>query len=239
MASTYRTMQAIAYDAIREGILEGRYPPGQRLAADELAKELGVSRMPVREALHRLQESGLVTSVPHRGTVVSALSKTEIVEIYHIRAVLEGLGARLAVPNLTGADYQCMIGLLDELDRLTSVPDFDRILQLNYQFHKVIWQAARAPRLLALMENLHDASRRFRRTSLLLPGRLHQISEEHHQILDGLTQRDADMAELWANKHHEITAELLLNSLEKEPPSGLAADGVNQQAPAATFSRGH
>ena len=104
MPEKYRTMQEIAYDAIRDGILAGRHGPGQRLIADDLAKELGVSRMPVREALHRLEVAGLVTITPHRGAVVSELSENECVEIYHVRAVLDGLATRLATPHLSEAD---------------------------------------------------------------------------------------------------------------------------------------
>ena len=100
MATAYRTMKEIAYEAIREAILSGRFLPGQRLVADELAQEFGTSRMPIREALQRLENAGLVSITPHRGAVVSELSEQEIVEIYHIRAVLEGLAARLAAPHL-------------------------------------------------------------------------------------------------------------------------------------------
>ncbi len=216
MSSAYRTMQEIAYDAIREAILEGRYQPGQRLVTDDLAKELSVSRMPIREALHRLQVVGLVTSAPHRGTNVSKLSEPEIVEIYHIRAVLEGLAARLATPHLTEAEHQRLNELVDEMSGCAPTQDMERILQLNHEFHRIIWESARAPRLLALMENLHDASRRYRRTSLRLPGRIEQITREHRKIVQALTKRDAHAAEQFANEHHETTAQLLLNSIE--PP---------------------
>jgi DNA-binding GntR family transcriptional regulator len=209
-------MQEIAFDSIREAILEGRYQPGQRLVSDELAKELGVSRMPIREALHRLQVVGLVTSAPHRGTVVSELSEPEIVEVYHIRAVLEGLAARMATPNLTAADLQHLSDLLDEMDRYTPALDMNKILQLNHEFHRILWDAAHAPRLVALMENLYDASRRFRRTSLNLPGRTEQTAREHRRILQALIDRDVCAADRFANEHHEITAQILLNSIKDQ-----------------------
>jgi DNA-binding GntR family transcriptional regulator len=217
MVSTYRTMQEIAYDSIREAILEGRYQPGQRLVSDELAKELGVSRMPIREALHRLQVVGLVTSAPHRGTLVSELAAPEIIEIYHIRAVLEGLAARLATPNLTPSDLQHLGDLLDEMDRYAPAEDMNRILQLNHEFHRILWDAAHAPRLAALMENLYDASRRFRRTSLTLPGRTEQTAREHRRILTALIDRDSCAAERFASEHHEITAEILLGFIKEQP----------------------
>jgi DNA-binding GntR family transcriptional regulator len=215
MVSNYRTMKEIVYDTLREAILSGRYPPGQRLIADDVAKELGVSRMPVREALHQLEAASLVTVVPHRGAVVNELSEMEVIEIYHIRAVLDGLAARLAAPHLTPTDYARMNALLDEMAEAAQAKDLDRLLRVNRDFHLVIWQAAHAPRLQELLENLYDSSQRFRNLSLLLPGRLDQITQEHRLIAQSLANGDTAAAEKYANEHHEGTARRILNSIEK------------------------
>ena len=89
MAVAYRTKQELIYQELHDGILKGRYKPGERLDIEEIAAKMGTSRTPVREALRRLESEGLVASVPHRGTVVSQLSLDEVAELYHIRAVLE------------------------------------------------------------------------------------------------------------------------------------------------------
>jgi len=214
MTEKYRTMQEIAYGAIRDAILTGRHGPGQRLIADELAKELGVSRMPVREALHRLEAAGLVTIAPHRGAMVSELSESECAEIYHIRAVLDGLATRLASPNLSHGDHMRLAELLHEMDAAVIAQDVDRILRVNREFHILIWSAARAPRLRELLENLYDASQRFRNISVLIPGRLDQITHEHRLIADALARGDAAAAERFANEHHEGTARRLLASID-------------------------
>jgi DNA-binding GntR family transcriptional regulator len=220
MPEKYRTMQEIAYDAIRDGILAGRYGPGQRLIADDLAKELGASRMPVREALHRLEVAGLVTITPHRGAVVSELSENECVEIYHIRAVLDGLATRLAAPHLSRADHTRLAALLEEMEAGVKTEDLQRVLNVNREFHALIWIAARAPRLRDLLENLYDASQRFRNISVLIPGRLDQITCEHRLIAEALARGDATAAERYANEHHEGTARRLLAAIDgrREPP---------------------
>src|SRR5512138_2676541 len=160
--TAYKTMQEIVYDTIRESIQSGRFGPGRRLVADELAQELGTSRMPVREALRRLEVVGLVSITPHRGAVVSEVSAGEIVEIYHIRAVLEGLAARLAAPHLGPADFDRLNTIVDEMaGAVERDPDVDQMLRRNREFHVTIWQAAQAPRLHDLLENLYDASHRF------------------------------------------------------------------------------
>jgi DNA-binding GntR family transcriptional regulator len=219
MVTSYRTMQEIVYDTIRESILNGHYPPGRRLVADDLAKELGVSRMPIREALHRLEVAGLVMMVPHRGAVVSEFSEPDIIEVYHIRAVLDGLAARLATPNLTDADFKQLDLRLTEMQKKISADDAEGFLSANREFHTIVWKAARAPRLQEILENLYDKSQPFRNTSLQLPGRAEQILQEHRQIADALNQRDAVAAEKYANAHHESTATRLLNALEKKTSS--------------------
>lgn len=212
----YKTMHEIAYETIRDAILNGRYQPGQRLVAEELAKDLGVSRMPVREALQRLEVARLVAITPHKGAVVSELSETEIAEIYHIRAVLDGLAARLATPRLTRDDHAQLNPLLDEMERAAQAHDLKTVLAVNREFHMVIWKAARAPRLQEMLENLYDASQRFRNISVLIPGRLDQITQEHRLIAQALARGDAAAAERYANEHHEGTARRLLNSIEAE-----------------------
>ena len=221
VATTYRTMQEIAYETIREAILSGRYAPGQRLLADDLASEIGTSRMPVREALQRLEVAGLVSITPHRGAVVNELSKQDIVEIYHIRAVLEGLAARLAVPHLGSADCERLKVLIEEMAAAGAAgPDLEQVLRVNRDFHEIIWQAARAPRLYDLLENLYIASQRFRNISLLLPERLGQIVEEHRRIAQALAAADPIAAERFGNEHHENTAQRLLVELEKSKAKG-------------------
>jgi DNA-binding GntR family transcriptional regulator len=215
MPEKYRTMQEIAYDAIRDGILTGRHAPGQRLIADDLAKELGVSRMPVREALHRLEVAGLVAITPHRGAVVSELSENECVEIYHIRAVLDGLATRLATPHLSESDHARLTALLETMEAGVKAEDPERVLAVNREFHTLIWSAARAPRLRELLENLYDASQRLRNISLLIPGRLDRITQEHRLIAEALARRDPAAAERYANEHHEGTARRLLSSIDK------------------------
>ena len=91
VAKKYRTMQEIVYGTIKERILKGQYSPGQRLITNDLATGLGVSRMPIREALQRLEAAtGLVTLIPHKGAVVNVISDDDIAEVFRIRVVLEG-----------------------------------------------------------------------------------------------------------------------------------------------------
>ncbi len=229
MVATYRTLQEIVYDTIRDAILSGRYQSGQRLIAEELAKDAGVSRMPVREALHRLEAAGLVTMTPHRGAVVNELSESEIIEIYHIRAALDGLATRLAAPHLAQPDYARLDAILDKMAAAVKAKDLDRVLRVNRDFHRHIWRAARAPRLNSLLENLYDASQRFRGISLLLPGRLGQITREHRRIVRALALGHAEKAERFAIDHLEGTALRLLRAVEKGKRAAGSGQGSDRR----------
>ena len=96
----------------------------------------------------------------------------------------------------------------------------DQLLRGNRDLHEIIWQAAQAPRLHELLENLYDASRRFRNISILLSGRLEQIVQEHRRIVQTLEAGDPVAAERFANEHHEITAQRLLDEVEKTKEKG-------------------
>src|SRR5437868_3185775 len=104
-------------EALRERILRGHYPEGEPLRQDALASELGVSRIPVREALRQLEAEGLVTFAPHRGAVVSSLSIDEITELFELRAEVEGELLRRAIPKMTAADHAQVSDILDDYER--------------------------------------------------------------------------------------------------------------------------
>ena len=96
MANEFKTIQEIIFDTLKQRIISGKYEPGKRLIANDLAEEFDISRMPVREALTRLASTGLVELIPYKGAIVNELTAEDFVEIFYIRSVLEGLAARLA-----------------------------------------------------------------------------------------------------------------------------------------------
>lgn len=209
----YRTIKHIVYDQLRNLIVTGQYSPGYRLITDHLAKQMGVSPTPVREALHRLEVEGLVKFNPYHGAEVTQLSVNEIIEIYHIRAALETLVTRLAVPNLTAADFKQIAFLLEEMEQASQEKNLGRILEVNREFHLIIWNASKSPRLHELLENYYDASQRFRYVSMTVPGNIDQICEEHRQITKALLDGNVELAGKYAGDHLERTASYLLDSL--------------------------
>lgn len=220
IGSQYRTMQQIVYETIKDGILKGVYAPGQRLITKDLATELGVSRMPVREALQRLDAAtGLVTLIPRKGAVVNdSSSEKDLVEIYNLRAILEGMSIRLACPNMTEEQINKLESINKEIIHLEGTADEEYFQELNLGFHSIIWKMADSPRLIGILKLLYDASRGYRYISIKLPGRLDAIVSEHKAIIDALRKKDALLAEKIIKGHYENTLEWLVRLHKEKTP---------------------
>jgi len=167
--------------AIRERILGGQLPGGLPLRQARLAAEFGVSRIPVREALSRLEAEGLVRREHHRGCVVASLSIDELRESLEIRKILESAALRMATPRMTTADCDQAAAVLDRYATSTSA---DRWSELNLEFHLALYRPARMPRLLRMIEELVRGTDRYLRVSVsALLGRDRPL-REHRDILD-------------------------------------------------------
>ena len=146
-----------AYESLLGDILSGVHPVGGRLREEELATSIGISRTPVREALRRLHAEGLVEVLPNRGAVVVDLNDDDLDDIFELRVLLEGYGARRAATRATQAQVSMLGGLCDEMeDRLkrSNGRRFDEISQLNLDFHRALHEAGGNPRLVPLLSNL-------------------------------------------------------------------------------------
>jgi DNA-binding GntR family transcriptional regulator len=211
----FKTKQDYVYEQLCEAILSGRFKPGEHLVLEELGEEFGTSRTPLREAIRRLQTEGLVDFTPHRGAVVTDLSVEELIEMYHIRAVLDGLAARLAAQNLSDEQLTDLQDIFEKTRRELDPSNPVRFEEFNRAFHEIIYQGANAPFLYEMIINLYTKTGRYRHLSLRSAGRIQDVLDEHHRILDALATRDAQMAERRAREHHEHTAKALVDLLEK------------------------
>jgi DNA-binding GntR family transcriptional regulator len=188
------TISSYVLDAMRDSILGGRYPPGSKLDQRQLANELKVSLIPLRESLRQLEAEGFVRIYPHRGAFVAELSTPELEEIYLIRQTLEELITQLAVPNLSPEILKLLSVLIREMSQATAAHDSEKLLELNRAFHFTIYQASNRPFLLQLVTSLWDRSIRYRRLYQNLPGRAQQALSEHKEILAACKNSDPIVA---------------------------------------------
>lgn len=195
---------------LREAITSGVLQPGERIYQAELAERLGVSRMPVREALRRLQAEGLVTLLPYRGAVVSRLSLRELREIYEMRIALEVLALRIGWEEGDGLALDQMEDVLEQMDEKL---DSDTWLALNTAFHDLLYTGADRPLLLENVGMLRNKSDRFLRLFASQRDRTAHAQKEHWAILSALRRNDVDEACELLRHHLESTISSLSEAL--------------------------
>lgn len=204
------TTTSYAQDAIRSGILDGRYPLGSRLDQRAIAEELGISIVPVREAIRLLEGEGVIKLLPRRGAFVADISADGLAELYLIREELEDLATREAVPNLTPERLEELGAIVSEMETATAAQDFGRLLELNQSYHFAIYAAAELPQLMELINGLWNRSGLYRRVFTYLPERAPQALQEHRDIYEACRAGDAVAAgRAVRNNIHQTVAALL------------------------------
>lgn len=202
------TDQVLAH--LRSKILNGEIPPGARIDQGDVARIFGVSLVPVREALARLQSSGLVYIVPHRGVFVETVSLEELIDIYYMREVLEEQAAQLAVKNVDEHMLQTLDGIIQQIDVHIGAHATDQFLQATRAFHFTLYQASQRRNLIRIIGQLWDQSDRYRRLQMdLLPERFYESQFENRAMLAACRRRDGDSLALMVRyRIHQTTAGL-------------------------------
>jgi DNA-binding GntR family transcriptional regulator len=193
-------------DALREMILRGKLGIGVQLKQEALAQQFSVSRIPIREALKRLQAEGLVEHTAHTGSVVAAKTTQELLETLDIRIALETRALKVAVPCMTAADLQAAADILARYDASDSPREWT---ELNLEFHLCLYRAAQRPRLLKMIEDIVrgiDIHLRAHQSSTM--GRK-SPQAEHRGILKACAQGDAERAVRLLEQHIEHTQRML------------------------------
>lgn len=210
-ASTRRPLSKsdFAYQELRRRILDDQIPPGTRLLLRPLAEDLGLSVMPVRDALRMLEGDGLVTLESHRGATVTQISKEAILQTIGMRMWMEVLAVREATPRHTAASLKRVTKILDEAEKAMSRGDGLAYTQANRRLHEAIEAPAPEP-IHQLIRDLWERLWQTRRRTALfvaLPERMPEAQEEHRRIVEAVVSGDADAAGAAMQRHRESTIE--------------------------------
>ncbi|MQY02678.1 GntR family transcriptional regulator [Actinomadura macrotermitis] len=190
-----------AYRRLRAAIVERRLPPGTRLSVPDVARRLGVSRSPAREAIAQIVGDGLATFAPRKGAVVATVTLADLREIYEIREVLEGLAARLAASRITEGELDGLREVARRHREAIEAGDVARHMDLDQEFHLRIRRIARNGRLLEPLERFQAQVRIAMDTTRRSPGGMPQALAEHELIIARLAGRDPEGAEASARAH--------------------------------------
>ena len=199
-APLVRNASAAATELIREAIVDGRLPPGQRLKEEELARELGISRTPVREALLILQAEGLVDAAPNRGAVVRSHDAGDLEDLYQLRALLEGYAARRAAAHISEAAVADLRASCERFENLID-GDVQELVKENLFFHNVILDASRSRRVAELVRKVIELPLVYRSYIWYSVDQRRISAHYHRQITRAFEARDGERAELVMKEH--------------------------------------
>jgi DNA-binding GntR family transcriptional regulator len=211
-----QTIASQALEVLRTQILRGHFPDGEALRQDALARQLGVSRIPIREALRQLEAEGLVTFTPHRGAVVSKLSLEEIDEVFALRADTETGLLRRAIPHLTLEHFNRLDEILIRYERALQRGEVAVWGELNWQFHSTLYAPAGRPITLGLMQRLHDHADRYVRVQLAVTHWESRASQEHRAIAAAARRKDTRRACALLRQHILSAGQSLVTFLREQ-----------------------
>jgi DNA-binding GntR family transcriptional regulator len=205
-----RSLRYMVYEAIKENILNGRYPAGESLVESKIAEELHVSRTPVREAIRQLEFEDLVVSIPNRGVFVLGLTKQDFEDIYAIRVLIEGQIVQWAIDRITEEELNKLYEIVELMEFYTKKKDFESLVRLDTNFHKTIYDACKSKHLNRMLTGLHSNMQLARQQSLRKPNRAEHSLEEHQAILDAIEKKDRELATQLMVEHVSMASKSVL-----------------------------
>ncbi len=208
------TLRERIVEFIKDSIISGKLKPGERVPEPEIARSLGISRTPIREAFRQLESEGFITVIPRKGAVVSPITSKDVKDFYAIKSLLEGYAARLACEKFTEKHIKRLKSLNEQMRRCVARNDIKGFYRLDNQFHETFLKACGNEKLCQLARQLVQQFERMRITALSVPGRMQNSLKQHEEIIKAFQERNADRVEQLVRENAELSAEILVKELE-------------------------
>lgn len=205
------SLRGKVFEKLRNDILRGKYKKGDELVECTIGKEMGVSRTPVREAIRQLELEGLVQLIPNKGAFVTGISSKDVMDMYLIRAKLEGLCAAMAAEHVTEEQLEKMEETILLSDFHVEKGNFEQVCQQDGEFHKLLYEASGSRILAHTLLDFHQYLQRVRMASVRQRKRTQPSTREHKEILEAIRKKDASAADRAAYQHIVNTIENLKN----------------------------
>jgi len=189
------------FENLKSAIVKGDLSPGDRLIENQLAESLGISRTPVREAIHKLEREGFLRKKPGGGFSVIGLSRDDVIETFGIRSVLESYAASLAAQKHGKQNLKPLERKIDVFQKRLDSSDFDSLPDINTEFHDLLYGLSESPRLIKMINDLRDQIFRFRQIILKDADLAKMSNQDHKDMLDRIRQGDAEGVEHLVREH--------------------------------------
>ncbi|MBU5268539.1 GntR family transcriptional regulator [Clostridium cochlearium] len=200
-ANDPRPAREIILEELRSAIFDKKLKEGDRLVENNIAKSMGVSRTPVREALRQLEIEGLAINIARKGTLVKGISKEDIMEIYDIREVLEGLAVRGACLNISRKEIFRLKEIIEIMRKSINENDTDKYIKSHNEYNRIILDASKNKRLVSNLEYIYEYLKSMRKVTLSNEVRREKALLEHNSIVEAIEKGDEVLAEKLARDH--------------------------------------
>ena len=211
-----RSLEEHVYERLEEDILTGVYKRAEPLTELAISARFNISRTPVRAAIHRLAEEGLVKLSPNKGAVVTGISRDDIIDIYKIRMRLDGLAAAMAAEKMTDEEIKMLRDSVELSEFYTKKHDAEHQKELDTAFHAMIYTASGSRMLAGILKELHKKAKLYRKISLGASARAEKSILEHKDILEAIEARDSAAAERLTQNHVKKALAGILSGLARE-----------------------
>lgn len=211
----YLPLRDVVFQTLRQAILRGELKPGERLMEVRLAKKLGVSRTPIREAIRKLELEGLVLMIPRRGAEVAEITEKSMRDVLEVRRALEVLAVSLSCDRISGEQIEALKEAAEEFDRSLTSDDVTSTAEADVHFHDIIYRSTDNQRLIQLLSNLGEQMYRYR-VEYLKHREFHpQISREHKELISYLEAGQKGQAEEKIAVHIDKQAQAVLETIRR------------------------
>lgn len=214
--NTFLPLRDVVFNTLRQAILTGELKPGERLLEIHLADRLGVSRTPIREAIHKLELEGLVTLVPRRGAEVAQITEKSMNDVLEVRRTLDALCAELACDRITEEELNDLKHACDNFEAAVKTGDFKKIAQSDVALHDIIVRATGNARLLQLINDLSEQMYRYRYEYIKDTSQHETLVEEHRIIYQSIVNKDKETASAAAMTHIDNQKRSIIRKIRQE-----------------------
>ena len=210
----YLPLRDVVFNTLRQAILKGELKPGERLMEIALAERLGVSRTPIREAMRKLEQEGLVVMIPRRGAQVANITEKDLNDVLEVRIALENVAIEKACARMTEEEMRRLWLAAKEFEHTIAEGNLVKLAEADVAFHEVIYQASDNKRLIQVLNNMREQSYR---VEYLKEGETRDVLvKEHEELTKAIRERDVERAKQLSFQHIENQRMAIMRSIEAE-----------------------
>jgi DNA-binding GntR family transcriptional regulator len=211
------TLKSLALNQIKGAILSGKLRPGDRIVEARLAREMGISKFPIREAIRYLEREGLVVTFPFKGTYVSNFDEGDIEELYTLRSALEELAIRILMSKLDEEKIGKLDSILADMQKAANEQKVDKVISEDMRFHRTICELSGHRKLLEMWLTLQDQIKSFIAREEYFYGQSDQLVETHYPIIGAIKSGDSELVEKCIREHLKNAVGIVKNIPARTP----------------------